>query len=379
MRVAVTLEQCWHRVPGGTATATLSTLEALAAHGDVRLVGVAGAHLHPPRSPFVPSVPVQMLPLWRPLLYSSWQWLRRPRVERATGAVDVTWASGVVVPPPSGPLVVTVHDLAWLFEPELCTRRGLRLFRRALALTRRDASVVVCPSEATAGDCEAAGIACHRLRVVPWGVPSGALVGDEEVAGVRARRGLRGPYVLWVGTVEPRKNLSALVRAWRRLHDAGTAVELVLVGPQGWHEDLDHLLGADRTGIHVLGFVPPDELAALYRGAEVFCYPSRREGFGLPVLEAMAQGTPVVTSSGTATAEVAGDDRSAGILVDPDDVAGLARAIDEIVSSPEVRERLGSGALERSRSFSWRRTAEGMLAAFEEARRHGQGAPRSQR
>lgn len=366
MRVAVTVEQCWHRVPGGTATAALGTLGALTQRPDMRVVGVAGAHLRPPRAGLVPPVPVRMLPLWRPILYPAWQWLRRPGVERATGPVDVIWASGLVVPPRTAPMVVTVHDLVWRFHPELCTRRGLRLFRRALAMTHRDADVVVCPSEATARDCEAAGIARHRLRVVPWGVDS-EVTPDERVERVLDRHRIRGNYILWVGTVEPRKNLAALVRAWRRLHESGTAVELVLAGPAGWHEDLDHLLGADRAGIHVLGYVSGTELNALYKGARVFCYPSRLEGFGLPVLEAMAQGTPVVTSAGTATAEVAGEHGTAGRLIDPDDVSGLTRALQEVVTSPELRAELSAGALARAAQFTWQRTADGMAAAFEDA------------
>jgi glycosyltransferase involved in cell wall biosynthesis len=366
LRVAVTVEQCWHRVPGGTATSALTTIDALVAHTDLNLVGVAAAHRRPAAAPFVPPIPVSMMPLPRPLLYEAWHWLRRPSASWATGRVDVTWASGMVIPPATAPLVVTVHDLDWIDNPAAFTRRGLRLFRRSLALTIRDAAVVVCPSQTTADACAAHGIAPNRLRVVPWSV-STPVATDASVADVCRRHGLTEPYVLWVGTVEPRKNLSAVVRAWRRLHDAGSSAELVLVGPQGWSEDLNHLLGADRAGVHVLGFVSGDDLAALYRGADVLCYPSRAEGFGLPVLEAMAQGTPVVTSHGTATAEVAGDDGRAGVLVDPDDISAIATALDRITSDPAVRATMAAAALDRAATFSPQRTAAGMAQAFADA------------
>jgi glycosyltransferase involved in cell wall biosynthesis len=365
-RVAVTVEQCWHRVPGGTATSTLTTINAMVAHTNLNLVGVAAAHLRPAAAAFVPPIPVAMMPLPRPLLYEAWHWLRRPSLTWATGPVDVTWASGMVIPPATTPLVVTVHDLDWIDNPGAFTRRGLRLFRRSLALTIRDASVVVCPSQATADACITHGISAHRLRVVPWSV-STPLATDTAVDAVRRRHDLRAPYVLWVGTVEPRKNLPAVVRAWRRLHEAGSPAELVLVGPRGWSEDLDRLLGADRAGVHVLGFVSGDELTALYRGADVLCYPSRAEGFGLPVLEAMAQGTPVVTSVGTATAEVAGDDGRAATLVEPDDISAIATALDRIVSDPQVRDAMSHAAVQRAAGFSPERTAAGMAAAIADA------------
>jgi glycosyltransferase involved in cell wall biosynthesis len=366
MRVAVTVEQCWHRVPGGTATATISTLEALVAHTDLQLHGISAFHRHPPPAPFVPPVPVASLPLPRTALYEAWHWLRQPPLRWAVGDVDVAWASGMVIPPAGVPLVVTVHDLDWVANPQAFTRRGLRLFRRSLALTIRDASVVVCPSRATADDCVRHGVSARRVEVVPWSVDV-AVASDDEVTEARRRHELRAPYVLWVGTVEPRKNLPAVVRAWRRLHDAGSPAELVLVGPQGWSEDLDRLLGADRAGIHVLGFVGSSELAALYRGAEVLCYPSRAEGFGLPVLEAMAQGTPVVTSARTATAEVAGSDGSAGILVDPEDVVAITRALDVITSDPRRRAEMAAAATLRASEFSPASTAAGMAEAFSTA------------
>lgn len=365
MTVAVVLEQCWHRVPGGTATAALSSVRALQAHTDLELVGVAAAHRHPPAAPFTPPLPMRFLPLPRPALYEAWHGLRWPPVQRATGEVALIHATGLVVPPPSAPLVVTINDLAFVHEPGHFTRQGLRFFHRSLELTRRDAAVVVVPSEATRRDVEAHGIAADRLAVVPYGIET-PVAGDDEVDQVLRRHDLGRPYVVWVGTIEPRKNLPTVVAAHRRLRAAGDALDLVLVGPGGWHEDLEAVLGDDRRGVHVLGFVPDAELRALLRGAAVCCYPSLREGFGLPVLEAMAQGTPVVTSAGTSTAEILGPDGGAGRAVDPRDADAVAAGLAEL-AEPARRADASAAALARAATYSWSRTAAGLLDAYERA------------
>jgi glycosyltransferase involved in cell wall biosynthesis len=169
--------------------------------------------------------------------------------------------------------------------------------------------------------------------------------------------------VLWTGTIEPRKNLPTLLRAFARVD---SDARLVLVGPQGWNEDLDRLIAPVRSRVHVVGFVPPDDLEPLYAGASVFCYPSLREGFGLPVLEAMAQGTPVVTSSGTSTAEVGGD---AAVLVDPRDADALADAINGLLGDSARASALGERGRRRAATFTWERTAGALDAAYHEATR----------
>jgi glycosyltransferase involved in cell wall biosynthesis len=166
--------------------------------------------------------------------------------------------------------------------------------------------------------------------------------------------------VLWVGTVEPRKNLPTLLEAFRRLPDD---VTLVLAGPEGWQEDLaDHRAGLEER-IRTPGFVDAGDLAALYAGADVFCYPSLLEGFGMPVLEAMAQGAPVVTSAGTATAEVAGD---AGLLVEPTDPEALAAALGAVLDDEALAARLRSAGLARAATYTWERTARLTVAAYRE-------------
>ena len=361
VRIAVTLEQCWHRVPGGTASAALEAVRALQSHDDLELVGVSARHRRPPRAPWTPPIPVRSLPLPRLALYESWHRLRRPAVQRATGPVDAVYVTGMAMPPPTAPLVVTVHDLSFLRDPLESTRHGRRFFERSIELARSDATLVTCPSQATIDDCVEQGFKRDTLRLVPWGIDA-PRAEPAEVERARATYHLSLPYVLWVGTIEPRKNLPTLLDAFRRLDRHG--LELVLIGPKGWNEDLEAHLGSAAGRVRVLGFVPEADKRALYAGAEVFCLPSLREGFGLPVLEAMAQGTPVVTSYGTATAEAAGD---AAVLVDPHDAPALAAALAEVLDAPERAAALREASLRRAAELPWSRTADLLEAVFREA------------
>ena len=364
MRVAITLEQCWHRVPGGTATSSLGLLGGLATCAGLELVGVAARHREPPDAPFRPTVEVRHLPLPRLALYEAWhgpgQFLG-PAPQRATGPVDVVHGTAVGGPPTRGaPLVMTIHDLAFVAEPGAYTRHGVRFFRRGTELARRHAALVVVPSEATAAECRVAGIAAERLRVVPWGHAPSA-VGDGDVAAARRRFDLPERYGLFVGTAEPRKNLPRLLRAWRA---AGTGVPLALAGPVGWGDDAELDALARAVGARRLGYVDPDTRDALYAGAALVAYPSLREGFGLPVLEAMAQGAPVLTSAGTATEEVAGD---AAVLVDPLDEADIADGIARLLGDPAAAAGMAARGRARAAGFTWAASAAGYLAAYQEA------------
>jgi glycosyltransferase involved in cell wall biosynthesis len=355
VRVAVTVEQCWHRVPGGTARATLDTITAVAAHGGVEQIGVSAWHRHPAPDAWRPSIPVRALPLPRLALYDAWQRLRHPVAERATGPVDLVHATGHVAAAGRAPLVASVWDLSFLHEPSHFTARGISVFTRFLQVIRDEAAMVICPSEATRADCLGAGIEDARLRVAPLGTTL-RLASTADVDRVRATYALHRPYVLFVGTLEPRKNLPRLLEAFSRLGEVDA--ELVLVGPEGWSTDLP------PTRARRLGFVPQEDLDGLYAGASVVAYPSLREGFGLPVLDAMAHGAPVVTSATTSTAEVAGE---AALLVDPIDVDAIAGAIGQLLADPEQAARLGAAARERAATFTWARTAADVVAAYQDA------------
>jgi glycosyltransferase involved in cell wall biosynthesis len=238
----------------------------------------------------------------------------------------------------SVPTVLTVHDLAILRAPQAFPRWHRLYGRAGLARVLRSADAVLAVSEFTRDETvELAGVPPERIRVVPNGVD-----GVFTPEGDRAK----GEYVLAVATLEPRKNLGRAVDAAR---EAG--VELRVVGARGW------------GGVEVEGWVgeiPDTELAALYRGARCLVYPSLYEGFGIPVLEAMACGTPVVTSRGMATEEVAG---GAAVLVDPLDVGSIADGIRAAIGR---RDELVPAGIARARGFTWERTADAVVELWRE-------------
>jgi glycosyltransferase involved in cell wall biosynthesis len=364
VRVAITVEQLWHRVPGGIATSTVELVTALAARPDLELVGIAASHRRPPRPEWSLPIDVRHVPLPRRALYDMWQWMRWPPVESASGAVDVFHDAGYVAPPSRAPLVATIHDLLFLTHPDHYTFHSGLLLRRGLELIRRHARRIICPSRKTMFDCEEAGIEAERLRLVPWGVRTRE-VGAEEIERIRRRYRLHRPYVLFCGTVEPRKNLHRVLAAFRALDRPD--VELLIAGPDGWKEDIDGAMTALEGRARRLGLVPRADLDALYSEAAVVAYPSLGEGFGLPVLEAMAYGAPVVTSAGSAMEEVTG---GAALLVDPVDVDQITIALGRLIEDGDLARRLSTAARDRAATYTWERSAEMAAAVYAEAAGH---------
>ncbi|QCB93146.1 glycosyltransferase family 4 protein [Cellulomonas shaoxiangyii] len=351
--VALTVEQLWQRVPGGSGTYVTALAAALADR--LPVTGLSAWHRARRPSELDPRVPVRRAPLPRRALYEAWQRVGAPRAEHLVPHADVVHATTWAVPPTRRPLVVTVHDVAFLDDPSHFTAHGVAFFRRALTAVVERADAVVVPSQDTAAACRRAGIESSRLHVVPHGTDVRPAAADD-VARVRARYALTGTYVLWVGTREPRKNLDVVLRAYERARDRLDGAELVLVGPQGWGEDA---APTGAPGVRVLGAVPRTDLPALYTGARAFCFPSLREGFGLPVLEAMAAGVPVVTSAGTACAEVAG---TAGVLVDPLDPDAVAEGL--ATATGGRHHALAAASLERATAFSWGEAARATTAVY---------------
>jgi glycosyltransferase involved in cell wall biosynthesis len=269
----------------------------------------------------------------------------------------------------SMPAVVTLHDLAIYRHPEFFPGRQAFSTRVLIPRTLRRAARVICPSAYTAQDAQSLfGVPPERLRIIPHGVEEFFRRPPAPAALQAARDRYRLParYVLFVGTLQPRKNLEMALKAVAAARRQAN-VSLVVAGGRGWRDEA--ALELIRTlkledGVRLLGYVPVSDLPALYRQAEVFLFPSRYEGFGLPVLEAMACGAPVIASSETSLPEVAGD---AALLVPPSDEAGWVRALEQVLHDPATRARLVTGGAARARQYSWARSAAAHVAVYREA------------
>ncbi len=262
--------------------------------------------------------------------------------------------------------VVTFHDPTFFTHPQLHERAKVVYFGR-LARTgvKRATRVLAVSRYAARGAVEHAGADPDRVDVVHLGVDDERYQPQSgpDDRKLRERLGVTGPYVLWFGAVEPRKDVPTLLRAFA-LSRAAAGCQLVLGGPPAWGAaDVDATVESTGLSDRVVrtGYVTEQEKIALYRGSSVFCYPSIAEGFGLPVLEAMACGAPVVTTTGSSPEEVGG---GAVLCVPPKNVEALREAIDSVMEDEALRERLRTHGPKRAESFSWQRTAEQTLSSY---------------
>jgi len=377
LRVAMTMLQCWHRVPGGTAVAAIRQAEAIAADPTIDLVAVGPmgwrSHGRPAPHHWAPPMPVSYLPGPYQLIYDAWDRLRIPPISWAIGDVDVVHATTVTVPPHPrrGALVVTIHDIFPITRPEHLSPRGVRLLSHGIERARETADAVLVSSEYTATQCREIGFSDDQLHVVPLGVEP-VVMSPTDIAAVRQRHGLDRRYVMWAGTVEPRKNLSTLLEAFASV---GRDADLLLAGPTGWQVDLEALMKPLGDRVRRVGFVERRELMALYAGAEMVCLPSLEEGFGLTALESMSVGTPVLASDNSAMAEVGG---SAVVALPATDVGAWAAAIGDLLDDPDRRIALSAAGLERASSFTWERTGALTIDVYHHvAERNEQTSPRS--
>ncbi len=323
----------------------------------------------PPESEWVE---VRALPLSERWVTIGWQRLRLPlALERLIGPVDVAHATDFVAPPSHAPAIASVHDLSFLIAPQFAHPRLRRYLSGAVPRTLRRVSRVVAISEATARDIERCyGFPRERIAVIPVGVdPMFRPASEAERERVLERLGISTPYLLIVGTVEPRKNHLTLLRAFERLHPRYPDVALVIVGRPGWlSEPIVAAIerAAESLPIRHLRSVTDADLPALYGASLALVYPSWYEGFGLPVVEAMACGAPVVTSRVGALAEVAGD---AALLVDPADPDALADAMSALAEDGSLRAELIRRGAARAAQFSWSQAAEAHLRLYREVAR----------
>lgn len=293
----------------------------------------------------------------------AWQILSWPPADWVTGPVDIFHSPNYrIIPVHRAKLVVTVHDLVVLKYPQyqFFTRvKHIGGWLRKL----NHADAVVAVSENTRRDIlELLDVAPEKVHVIYQGYNSALYRPDfpeTEVERILQQHHLRAPYFLYVGTLEPRKNLVRLVKAFDLVRKRSPgAIQLVLAGQKGWkYEDIFEEIG--RLNLHEwvrhLGYVPDEDLPGLIQGARSVVYPSLYEGFGLPPLEAMAMGTPVLTSNTSSLPEVVGE---AGLQVDPEDVESMAWAMERIGTDEALRQDLKVKGLQRAQRFTWDQAAQ---------------------
>jgi glycosyltransferase involved in cell wall biosynthesis len=287
--------------------------------------------------------------------------LGAPDISLLAGRCDLYHFPNFIIPPcRRGKAVVTVHDLSFVRFPQYAEEGNLRRLRRRFDETLRRADAVITVSDFS-----------RRELAELCGVPPEKVAVTRHGASIRPptppARPAAFPYFLFVGTVEPRKNLETLLDAWRILkgrEGARWTHRLLVVGRHGWRctpaEEQARARGVE-AGVTVLDYVRDDELPGLYGSAEALVFPSRYEGFGLPPLEAMACGTPVIASTAPAIPEVVGD---AALLCDPDDAAGFAEAMRRVRDDPALRADLSMRGRARAAQFTWERTAAETLALY---------------
>lgn len=331
----------------------------------VDLRGYAVSRRRPEPCPGLP--PCRHIPIPTRLMYASWSALRFPPIEWLCKGVAIVHAANYFVPPARrARRVISIHDTAVLTHPEWCSPAIAKTFAAHLRRVAPLVDAVLTPSRATAENVSAhLSVDPARIHVTPYGIGQlkDPLSHDAARDGVHRTVGCKGPFFLFVGTLEPRKNIAGLLAAFEQIMDR-IPHDLVLAGAWGWKTEgfaasLERLAGRGR--VHCPGYVDAALRTALYSTADALILPSWDEGFGFPVLEAMQLGCPVIASTAGALPEVVGD---AGVTVDPADTAGLAAAMRVLAEDSARREALAQKGQVRAKQFTWRMTAEATLSVY---------------
>lgn len=299
-------------------------------------------------------------------LYAVWRRANLLPIETFAGQVDLFHATNYFVPPArKAKRVVTIHDLSFLIVPQYCSPRIVGPFSSGIAKFARESDAIIVYSESVKNDIiSRLDVPESKVSVIYLAVDDAFDQPAEDADWLDEMYQIRRPYILFVGMLEPRKNVPAILRAFDAVR-SDVPHRLVIVGARGWMYDEifqlhDELGLGDR--VRFIGFVPGhDKLAAFYRNADLFVYPSFYEGFGLPVLEAMKCGCPVVTSKASSIVEIAED---AALLADADDWRALAEQMMRALSDDSLREELSRKGRERAAAFSWKRAADQTLEVY---------------
>ncbi len=377
-RVLVVVEQLRRLVPGGigtTAKGLLRGLHELDGPGEDRPLDLelmasrpTGAVRHGPVADDPVrrwGWPVRSSPLPAPMLTRAWDHrvIGAPKgfdvVHSVTTAGPPLRRHGVGRPGTSAASVATVHDLAWRRFPEATTRRGRAWHEASLGRALRHADALVVPSLEVASDLSDAGSGDDRMRVIPWGADHLPPPDDEAARALLRRAGVGGPFLLSVGTLEPRKNLDRLVQAVELAQaELPEPWPLVMVGPSGWGDVAAHLTTGRQVRMVGVGSVDEGVLAGLYANARLLAYVPLTEGYGLPPVEAMAAGLPVLASSGVPSVDPEDDGTAVALVVDPFDVEGIAEGLVRAATDDGLRARLRAAGTARAEARTWRRVAE---------------------
>jgi glycosyltransferase involved in cell wall biosynthesis len=264
------------------------------------------------------------------------------------------------------PSVVTIHDLGHRYFPEAHTHFQRLYLELSTRWAARQATRLIAISQTTANDLNRFyGAPAEKIQVIYEATAAPGPVSRSQQAAVAQRYALTRPYALYLGTIQPRKNLARLIQAYARLHaQQPLPWDLVLAGNPGWLSDPLYALVAEQglsERVRFIGYVAETELPALYQGAHFFCFPSLFEGFGLPILEAQSYGVPVMSANNSSLPEVAGD---AAILVDPTDVEAIAEAMLRLSQDEALRQQLIAKGHENVKRFSWVTAARETLAVL---------------
>lgn len=355
--------------PVGAGVYTIALARGLDARDDIDLHLVARKNDRARWAQITPAATVHAdAPARRPVRL-VWEQSGAPALARRIGA-DVWHGPHYTLPLRLDTRrVVTVHDLTFFDHPEWHERSKVVFFRRMIRAAVARADVVICVSAYTASRLRAHCAPRGDVVVVPHGVDHARFApGDGADARVLAAHGISEPYVAFSGTIEPRKDVPTLVRAFARVAPAHPDLRLVLAGRDGWGADAARdAIAASGIATRVVrpGYLDNAAVAALFRHAAIVAYPSLEEGFGLPALEAMACATPLVTTSGSAVEEVVDE---AALLVPPGDVEALGHALERVLDDPALAEKLRAAGPARAATFTWERSVAGHVDAYARAR-----------
>lgn len=309
----------------------------------------------------VTPLPQRLTTLW-------WLFMRYPNLEMVTEPCDVYQTSEICIQPTKkGKIIAFIHDLTTIFYPEYHLKQNIFFYNRRFRDIEKYADGVLTNSKNTKRDIlKYLNIRPEKVLVTPFGAnETFSPLQKEETTKILSRHGIDDPYILFVGTLEPRKNIKTLIMAFNKVkQQIQCPHKLILVGQPGWfYEEImqAHESSAFKEDILFKGYVADEDLPAFYNGADVFVYPSFYEGFGMPILEAMQCGTPVITSNTSSLPEVGGN---ACLYIDPRSQKDLEQKLYQVISDTELQKKLSQKGMERAKHFSWKKCAQETLRAY---------------